>query len=116
MQTERYCRKPFHVEAIQVTDDNMEEIAAWCGGEIRTSNVKDHATQQEVSARYVKVPVRHPLSERQTKAFVGEWVLFANNGYKVYLPLAFERNFDADPLSATALLFQGNLDSVPLPE
>lgn len=81
--TEKYTRKPFEIEAIRVTEDNMEDVAQWCGGEI-------HKT--EVGKRYIKVDVIRPLTEKQTKAFAGDWVLkneSGKNGFKVYQHKAF---------------------------
>lgn len=89
--TEKYTRKPFPIEAIKVTDENMEDVAKWCGGEIHTQNDK----------RFIKVDVNRPLTEKQTKAFVGDWVLKArqkvsNSGFKVYTEKAFVHCFDRD--------------------
>jgi len=80
------------VEAIQVTDENIEEVARWCMG-----TLVDHPETENASAiKYVKVRVHHPMNERQTKAFVGDWVLYAKNGYKVYTQKAFEAAFDKE--------------------
>lgn len=77
-----YVRKPFEVEAVEVTEDNLEEIAEWCHGDLREDN-----------RRYVKVRVARALNERQTKAYPGDWVLYAGTGFKVYTPKAFEKTF-----------------------
>lgn len=86
IKTQQYRRKPFYIDAIQVTEDNLEEVARWCMGDVR-KDAKDEI-------KYVKVRVHRPLNERQTKAFVGDWVLYANKGYKVYTQSAFEKNFE----------------------
>lgn len=85
MQTQKFIRKPFEIEAVQVTEDNMGDVAVWCQGEIET---------EEGGAEFIKVRVHHPLNDRQTKAFVGDWVLYANKGFKVYTGKAFKNNFD----------------------
>lgn len=90
MQTAQYSRKPFTVNAVQVTSENMAEVAAWCQGQVR-------ATQSRGSSPaigYVSVPVNRPLNERQTRAFVNDWVLEADTGFKVYTPRAFENSFE----------------------
>ena len=84
IETQQYARKTFIIEAVQVTEDNIEEVAEWCSGDVRQVVGKDTEIK-----RYVKVRVHHPLNERQTKAFVGDWVLYAGTGYKVYTPKAF---------------------------
>lgn len=87
MQTNRYNRKSFSVDAVQVTEENMEEVAKWCQGQIREEN----------SRKYIQVRVVRPLTERQTKAFAGDWILYAGTGYKVYTNKAFVGSFDLDP-------------------
>lgn len=77
-----YVRKPFEVEAVEVTEDNLEEVAAWCHGDLREDN-----------RPYIKVRVARALNERQTKAYPGDWVLYAGTGFKVYTPKAFQKTF-----------------------
>lgn len=81
-----YVRKPFYVDAVEVTAENMEEAAAWCGGRIWQSDNGD---------KYIKVHVHRPLNERQTKAFVGDHILKHDKAFKVYTPKAFENSFEA---------------------
>ncbi len=87
--TNKFSRKPFHVDAIQVTYENMEEVAIWCEGEV-VAIEKDETTAE----KYIKVRVYRPITERQTKAFVGDWVLYAGTGFKVYTSKAFEKSFE----------------------
>lgn len=82
---EIYVRKPFNVEAVQVTEENLQEIADWCNGELR---------QTADGTPFVKVDVQRPLSTRQTRGFVGDWILFAGRGFKVYTQKAFEGSFE----------------------
>jgi hypothetical protein len=88
MQVEQWARKPFDVDAVRVTDQNIEEVAKWCMGEIRHTE-RPHRTP------YVYVRVHHPRNARDTKAFVGDWVVYhAENGYKVYPNRSFEWSFE----------------------
>lgn len=84
----KYVRKPFHIDAVRVTDENIGEVASWASGEVRTDSD---------GSKYVKVRVHHPLNPRQTQAYVGDWVLFAGTGYKVYTPKAFTNSFEPVP-------------------
>ena len=87
MIVNKYARKPFYVEAVQVTAENIEDVAKWCGGQlIKGTEANPHA--------YIKVKVKRPLSARQTKAFHNDWVLKAGTGYKVYTADAFDKSFD----------------------
>lgn len=94
MKTEKFSRKPFTVEAVQVTAENMEDVAKWTKGTI-------HETPPEIAEKFnkpvqkwVQIEVTHSMNDRQTKAFIDDYVLFANRGFKIYTPKAFERNFE----------------------
>ncbi len=84
VDTEKYIRKPLYVDAVRVTNANFDEIATWCQGEVLDENGK----------RYIKVRVHNPKVPRQTKAFVGDWLLYTERGYKVYTNKAFHASFD----------------------
>lgn len=83
MQSAKFTRKPFEVDAVQVTAENIDEVAKWCQGEVIT----------EDGQPCIKVRVLRALNERQTKAFIGDWVLYAGTGYKVYVDKAFKKSF-----------------------
>lgn len=91
LKTEKFVRKPFYIDAVQVSDENISEVAEWCQGEIRTTAANN---QDGIDEEYVKVRVHRPLNERQTKAFIGDWVLYAGAGFKVYTSKAFKNSFD----------------------
>lgn len=84
--TDVYQRKIFLVDAVQVTEANLSQVAQWCGGEVVQTRRKDK--------KHISVPVKRPLNRRQTTAFVGDWVLKANKGFKVYTDKAFKENFE----------------------
>lgn len=84
LETHQYIRKPFKIDAVQVAAANIQEIAKWVDGEIRTDDL----------GQYVKVRVHRPLNDRQTKAYAGDWVLYAGTGYKVYTDKAFKNSFE----------------------
>ncbi len=84
LETMKYIRKPFNIDAVQVNGQNLEEVAKWVNGDIRSDDL----------GQYVKVRVHRPLNDRQTKAYVGDWVLYAGTGYKVYTQKAFSNSFE----------------------
>lgn len=92
--TEKYTRKSFDVDAIQVTEDNIDAVAKWCMGEVRTFKTDPNDEGVSREQKYIKVRVFQAIKERQTKAFVGDWVLYAGTGYKVYTPGAFAKCFE----------------------
>lgn len=93
--TVKYVRKPFEVQAVQVTEENFEDVAAWCGGTIVTTRAPKEVDGMTLGEekRYIKVNVSRPLNERQTQAYIGDWLLEAEKGLKVYADGPFVRNF-----------------------
>lgn len=83
--TTKFIRKPFLIDGIQVTEENMDEVAVWCKAPIQTT---------DSGQRYVAVDTKNPLKQRHAQAFVGDWVLYARAGYKVYTPQAFAKSFE----------------------
>jgi hypothetical protein len=98
----RYVRKPFYVEAIEVTTENLDEVAEWCSGTVVRS-LKDAAVKGSGVTPYIQVQVLRPMNERQTKAYPGDMVLQAGASFKVYSGKAFQQSFDPvygfDPVS-----------------
>lgn len=94
--TEKYVRKPLYVDAVQVTEENFADIARWCFGEIGNIDETpvDKTADIDPSKQYIHVRVHSPRNPRQTKAFVGDWILYTERGYKVYTAKAFQANFD----------------------
>jgi hypothetical protein len=84
IKTEKYVRKPLYVKAVRVTEENFDECVVWCLGEVETEGGK----------RFIRVRVHNPNGPRQTKAFVGDWILWHEKGYKIYTHKAFVAVFD----------------------
>jgi hypothetical protein len=90
VNTQKYIRKPLYVDAVRVTAQNFDEIVAWCQGEVLTEEVEGTGTTK----KFIKVRVHNPKNPRQTKAFIGDWLLYTERGYKVYTNKAFRGAFD----------------------
>lgn len=91
ISTERYIHKP--VDAIRVTNENIEQIAVWCHGTIKINtdygwNVYDNGR------KYINLEVSHPTGRRTAKAFPGDWIVTVKGSFKVYNNRAFETTFD----------------------
>lgn len=84
IKTQRYVRKPIYVDAVQVTEENFEELALWCQGDIKRGG----------TGRFIFVRVTQPKTPRQTRAFVGDWLLYTDTGYKIYTEQSFKSSFD----------------------
>jgi hypothetical protein len=90
IDTEKYIKKPLIVDAVRVTPKNFNEIVEWCQGEVMSDDVTADST---VVNQYIKIRVHNPKNPRQTKAFVGDWVLYTERGYKIYTNKAFRASF-----------------------
>lgn len=105
IQTDSFARKTFDVEAIRVTAENMDEVAAWCNGNIQNVNPDKYGGQDICIKVEVKRAGSTPM--RQTMAFPGDWVLVMNtakkdNSFRVYSDKAFKASFES---KAQAALF-----------
>lgn len=97
IQTQRYVKKPLHVDAVQVTPENFAEMAAWCQGQVLWALNDGELTEDDSldpNKQYIRVRVHNPKTPRQTKAFVGDWLLYTTRGYKVYTDKAFLGSFE----------------------
>lgn len=89
----QFMRRPFDVEAVQVTAENFEAVAKWCGGKIVTIKETDDNDVDTPEQRHISVDVARPLGRRQTEAYEGDWILYASKGFKVYANRPFQKNF-----------------------
>lgn len=92
--TTRYIRKPLYVEAIHITGHNIDEVSAWCDGTVQW---EESPGNKGTGKKYIRVRVHNPMNPRQTKAFVGDWILYTEKGYKIYTNKAFLAAFDESP-------------------
>lgn len=94
--TEKYIRKPLIVDAVQVTEENFSTVKRWCMGQVCNNDESpvDPAADLDPTKQYIHVRVHNPKNSRQTKAYVGDWILYTERGYKVYTTKAFQQNFD----------------------
>lgn len=85
-----YESKPRRVDAIQVTEENLDAIAVWCEGYL-SAGVSDTRT-----VRWVDVPTPQTLFERRQRAYPGDWILksHANGRYKVVHSSTFKAEFE----------------------
>ena len=88
----RAMRKPFYVDVVRVTKDNMAQVAEWCSGELRMLN-----REGSEPVPYIQVQVIRPVNDRQTRAFAGDWVIKTETGWKVYTHKAYKDSFDNLP-------------------
>lgn len=94
--TEKYVRKPLFVDAVQVTSENFLDVARWSFGEIKNKDGSpvDFSKGPDPENQYIQVRVTNPKNSRQSKAYVGDWILYTMHGFKVYTTRAFHASFE----------------------
>ena len=92
IETQKYIRKPFPVDVVKITDANFEDVAKWCSGEIQYN--KPQKPNGKRGARFIRVQVLRALNDRQTKAFVGDYLLQVDTSFKIYTERAFLESFE----------------------
>lgn len=88
----KYTRKTFDVDAIQVTAENVREVAEWCDGRIKSSDPESYNDNQF----YIEISVQMAHGTKREKAFIGDWVTRTDKSFKAYRRDAFAFAFEMD--------------------
>lgn len=88
MKLEEWERKTFRIQAVQVTEEDMEEIAAWCDGRIYIK--KDEG---EDPAFYIQFTAIHHKQKQTMKAFVGDWITWSGSSFHHYKDSSFRKGY-----------------------
>lgn len=91
MDIKEYTRKTFSVNAVEVTLENYEKVAEWCGG-----------TVEMVTTRLIGVQTKLPvvkITEQGNKgkefvATLGCYVVELKGSFRVYKPTQFNDSFE----------------------
>ena len=81
LQFEKYVRAPFVVEVVEITEDNIEQIAPYVG-EIR---------EKDDGEKYIVVDKR--LVPTMNKVFVGFFMTRMGENIRCYAPRVFHQQF-----------------------
>lgn len=78
-------RKPFDIKYVQVTEENISDVKEWCGGVVGG----------EGSDVFVKVIDKNAINQRQTKAFIGDYMVWSeeSKSYKAFGKKSFHKAF-----------------------
>lgn len=93
MDTKQYFRRPFDVNAVEVTPDNASKVAEWCGGTVEMGEYKH--SKYRIQLPVVKVPGNGPNKGKSVDARIGYFVVEHNGSFRVYRPKQFEETFHA---------------------
>lgn len=95
MQTTEFTRKPFHVEAVEITLQNAEDVAEWCKGVVEEIPYKLIGMTTDLPC--VKVPGSGVQKGKLITALLGYWVVKHKESFRVYKPSVFKGTFDLKP-------------------
>ena len=88
MQFNKYIRKPFAVEAIEITEENMAELAKLVG-ELRTKN------------GITSITLDRRIVPNVSRAYVGWFMTRLGDNYRCYSPKVFTDQFiDFEPVKS----------------
>jgi hypothetical protein len=79
-----YTRKPFPIKAIQITEENIHEVAKFIG-EVRHKD-------DEHSTPYILIDER--IVQKVPKAYIGFWVTKVGEHYRCFTRRAFREQYD----------------------
>lgn len=94
IDTQKFVRKPLYVDAVRVSVSNFDDIREWCRGKVEYEPQDGQGPAKTKNKKYIKVWVLNPKHVRQTQAFVGDWLLYTEKGFKVYTNNAFRMAFE----------------------
>lgn len=97
MELQQFTRRPFVVEAIEITRDNIEELAR----KFRIGRVRIH---EETGDPYIALD-RH-IVPNVPRAYIGWFVTKLGDNYRTYSPKTFGKEF--------VPMFQAEVDDTPL--
>lgn len=81
MEFTKYVRKPFMIEAIQITEENMQEVCDMIGFEIRHKDGQPY------------IVVNKKIVPNGYRAYVGQWVTRMGNNIRCYPKRVFDDQF-----------------------
>ena len=74
----------YPIEAVQINDDNIDAIAAWCAGEVVEKDGK----------KRIRMTARRGSMDRVTHVRPGLWVIRETNGiFRVFTNKSFDKIF-----------------------
>lgn len=98
MELQEATRKPFPVKVVQVTLQNIEEVAAWCGGTIEQRPTKMMGTTTDLPV--ILISGQGESRNKVFEAALGCWIVELNQSFRSYKPLQFDATFDILPQKA----------------
>lgn len=107
METNEYIRKPFTVTAVEVTFENINEVAEWCKGTVAMENTRLLGTETKLPV--IKLKGQGDSRGKEFTATLGCYIVELKGAFRIYkqvqffqsfeqkVPLQEENKADADP-------------------
>lgn len=97
LDLKKYFPRTTSIEAVRVTEENMEVVADWCGGKILKMASKDKSGEEETQD-YVKIFATYrSFNPRQTQGFVGDWCVLQGTRFIFLTNANFNSKYTDDP-------------------
>ena len=81
---QKFRRKPIEVEAVQLTVENIGEVAKWCNGCVK-----------EMGRGPRQMAIDIPSPEGGLRALIGDWIIKGVNGeFELYWSDVFDANYE----------------------
>jgi hypothetical protein len=91
LETEKFDRRPFTVNAIQVTQDNAEAVAKWCGGVLEMIDYKMLGVHAKLPA--IKIEGTGTETGKKFTAVLGMWIVQRKSSFRTYKHNTFKALF-----------------------
>lgn len=94
MDTQKFARRQFALEAVQVTPTNMNEVARWCGGKVAPADYKMMGGIHKMPEGCVLLPKQGLKANKTYKVLIGHWITKHNGQFRTWTLEAFEASFE----------------------
>lgn len=107
MKFEKFTRRPYDVNAVQVTPENANEVADWCGGTVVLGDYKH--SKFMIKLPIVKVPGNGVNKGKLVDARIGSWIIEYKGNFRVYREKQIHEDFYQNHGSDRAKFEPGDL-------
>lgn len=94
METQKFARRQFALEAVQVTPTNMNEVARWCSGKVAPADYKMMGGVHKMPEGCVLLPKQGLKANKTYKVLIGHWITKHNGQFRTWTLEAFEASFE----------------------
>lgn len=93
LELKEYDRRPFTVQAVEVTLTNIEQVAAWCKGTLSTVQTKLQGMNTHIDLPVIHLQGQGRDKDRVFTAMIGCFVVDHRGSFRMYKPAQFREMF-----------------------